>query len=350
MQFSMERYIGFYTSRPFWAADEPDFSRLKSPEEFFDIMSDEIFDFSNEQYTLKICKDGLFLFQIGAISEDIKTWLQSDNRHTDKEMEWWSLYLNCLNCIYILFESAVLQEMKFAYFEISEITNKDAFAVWFEGTRWGGQSVPQLSVASKFQSARYLSTFKIYSNLSLNQSIEIDERIIGRLQIDQKVFTRLIDDLNKISNDLNKIKILSSLAKSLSEYKIANYDTSLILSWFIIESCLNKKWSNRLESLNCTLSDDSKRINSKRMDYFLGRDFPISAVINLLELFNDIQFDTYKIVNSLRIKRNDIVHNNEDSKCNSQDCIQAFIIIYSFIKEMMGIKLELNTGFTYSGL
>lgn len=344
----MDRYIGFYSSRPFWAKDTPIFTG-SNPEEFFNIMSEEVFIHENDNYKLKICRDGLFLFQIKEMAEEVAKLLNTGSFGANLNTLW-STYLDHLNCIYILFESSVLQQMNLAYFEIAEITNRDAFAIWFEGGRLGGHSVPTLSVASKFQSARYISTYRIYSELGFDQSIEMDERVAGRIIVTREVFDRLVQDFDKVFSNFNEVKILSNLIKSLSEYKIANYDTSLILSWFIIESYLSRKWRDLLNTLNKDLAEGSKRINSDRMKYFSGRDYPINIVINMLELFSAVSFEKYKTIDRLRTKRNDIVHTNSASKCNPLDCIEAFKIISSFIEEDIALKLEFNVCYSLGGL
>ena len=48
-------------------------------------------------------------------------------------------------------------------------------------------------------------------------------------------------------------KTLAPFAKSLSEYKVGNYETSIVLSWFITEAAINHLWLKHINSLNGNL-------------------------------------------------------------------------------------------------
>lgn len=68
----------------------------------------------------------------------------------------------------------------------------------------------------------------------------------------------------------------------------------------------------------------------------------------MLELSDKISVTDYKKVEKLRKIRNDIVH--ENIECSNDDCINAFEFIKSLIKNIMGIDIILNIGYSISGL
>lgn len=56
--------------------------------------------------------------------------------------------------------------------------------------------------------------------------------------INEKVLHHTVKNFEYCCRDYNLIKILSTLLRSISEYKEGNYQTSILFSWFIIESII----------------------------------------------------------------------------------------------------------------
>ena len=66
------------------------------------------------------------------------------------------------------------------------------------------------------------------------------------------------------------------------------------LHGFISEAIISKYWRGRIESLNMEIGDGQQRINRERKDYLMGRDFPVSLVSNMLELWGILPFISLK--------------------------------------------------------
>jgi hypothetical protein len=361
-----KNYKGFYTSRPFWAGGKPSFSILESPvhytwisedklsfsilnrsEHFSKIMEEDIFKYESELYQLKICKDGMILFRNEELEQDVKNeYKKCEGKQIDikQHVNWWSTYLDYLNCIYLLLESATLSIKRHAWFEISEITNKDVFQISFKDGKFSGCTVPELSIVSKFITGRNLSDY----DSDFSRALKFDQRLSWRLEIQNDVFELLNDNFGKIFPHYDHIRTLSNLLKSLAEYKIGNYSVSFILAWFIIESHFSQSWRSFLNDKNCEIEAGEKRINRKRMDIFKGRDYTISVILSMLELSDKISITDYNQVEKLRKIRNAIVH--ENAECSNDACINAFEFIRSLIKNAMGLDLMLSTGYSISGL
>lgn len=359
-------YKAFYTSRPFWAGNKPSLSILDSPlhftkiaddgssfsildrsGHFSKIMEEEIFLYESEIYQLKICKDGMILFRNEALEKDIKDeYKKCKDKPIDikKNVSWWSTYLDYLNCIYLLLDSATLSIKRHAWFEISEITNKDVFQISFKDGKFSSCTIPELSIVEKFIEGRHLSAY----DHDFSHALKFDRRLSWRLEIDNEVFKLLNENLKKIFPHYDHIRTLSNLLKSLAEYKIGNYSVSFILAWFIIESYYSQLWRSFLNDKNSEITADEKRINKERMMTFKGRDYPISVILSILELSDKIRITDYKKVDSLRKIRNNIVH--ENTECSSDDCQNAFEFIKYLIKSSMDIDLILSTGYSISGL
>lgn len=131
----MEKFIGFFTSRPFWAINGIDFENPVSDttiNSFTDLMSEIVYDISSSAFSFRVCRDGMLLLQI----QDLENKLPANEiRDIQETVSWWGEYLDYFNCLYLLLDSAVLKVENLAYFDITEVTNKDAFRISFEGKK-----------------------------------------------------------------------------------------------------------------------------------------------------------------------------------------------------------------------
>lgn len=330
-----DRFVGFYVSSPFWAGNKPDLNFEKlTDKQFTELMSEEVFLYDHKDYKLIVCKDGLFLFQTAKLKKELDRTTEEDNSNFQYDLKLWTTYVNYLNCIYLLFESSVINEISFNFLEISEITHQEALIMRIEDGHKGIQPTNTFSLCATFANGRYRSE---YNNLN---PIKSDPRILFRKEIPKKVFDRLNFDFEKVFHKYEYIELLSQTTKSISEYKVGNYSTSLVISWFIIESYLMDLWKNLIDSNNKTFSDGKKRINSDRFKN-LSR-FPIGQVLNFLELSGSITYEEFIEIDDLRNYRNDIIHVNKKYEYTSEHCWTAFKIIQNFISKDTGIDLELN--------
>lgn len=335
----MEKFFGFYTSRRFWGGNKIASDDIKDfGSQFTNLMQEVVFFYETDRYKLFIHRDGLISLQLKELSSEVNKQFEEPSHDMKYLSSIWSKYLDYLNCIQVLLESAVLEIMKIAYFEVLEITNKEALTLIYENDKFMGGGASDISHANKMLLERYSSSYT-----------EVDFKLFhssSRIEIPRDVFDRLNSDLYKLSEDYSNIKIISNITKSISEYKISNYDTSLILSWFVIESYIEKLWERLIVSKNVTYSDGSKRISSERKKHFSHNNYPISVKSNLLELFEVIDISTFKKIDSVRDFRNKIVHQNSDFKCSDEHCKQAFEIIKKIILSETGVVFNINESYS----
>ncbi len=330
-----DRFVGFYVSSPFWAGTKPgaNFEEL-TDKQFTELMSEEVFRYNHNDYKLIICKDGLFLFQTSKLNKELDRLAEENNSDFQFDLTLWNKYVNYLNCIYLLFESSVIKEIHTQFLEITEITHQEALVIRIEDGRKGVQPTNTFSLGATFANGRYRSEYN-----KLNP-IKSDPRICFRREIPKKVFDRLDIDFERVFHKYEYIELLAQTNKSLSEYKVGNYSTSLVISWFIIESFLMNLWKNLIDGKNKTFSDGKKRVNSDRFKK-LNR-YPIGQVLNFLELCGSITYEEFIEIDDLREYRNDIIHSNKKYEYTNEHCWTAFKIIRDFISKDTGIDLELN--------
>lgn len=101
------------------------------------------------------------------------------------------------------------------------------------------------------------------------------------------------------------------MLKSVKSYGDHDFSTSLIFSWTVSEKLVSILWNRLVESKRIRKENDQVIvfINDQRKKRLQGRDFPVSNRIEILSLLNIIPLELYKRLNSIRIKRNDWVHN-----------------------------------------
>ncbi len=330
----MEKFIGFYTYKPFWSERKPDLELFNSKNYdipgFYSLMAEIVFKHKEKNIDICVCRDGLIMVS------------KYFSKRANIEQKW-KEYLELLNTIYLLFESSYLKNNTLLHFDISSITYQDAFGLEFENGQFKGQGVPAYSYAEKYVEGRFLSNYDTTDDKYWHH---YDRRIKQRIVIGKETFSRLKKDLSKLfshENPYELISIFSDYTKSLSEYKILNFNTSLVLSWFIIEKFINKYWENFIDSNPAII--DSKRKDCLQ-DY---RTYTIAVKSEILEFNKIITLEQYKKINRLRVKRNAIVHQNS-KQVTSEECGLAFDLIKEFIFKFSAIDLKINTSYSVSGI
>jgi hypothetical protein len=314
-----QSFMAFYTSQGFWAGDAPnlDFITINGtidiPARFAEVLSERVFEFKDSEigYQLIFFKDGLIMFRLDSIEakrqkvmsdahqishkqdnttkpEDFQKEL--DNK-AEKIVEFLKEYLQILNCIYLLLDSSTLTIIRNNWFQVNELTNRDAFSV----KCMNGQMICQLSEGlnqNSFQLGRNFSSYQgmpVYVDETTKVVRILDQRLINRICLPKDVFSTVNTQLRLLLKDrignassLNGIRMLSDITKSIHEYKIGNYSTSLVLAWFNIEIFISHKWRELLRSKNKSRTDETK-ITQSRLKEFDGRDYTINTVLNIFE-------------------------------------------------------------------
>jgi hypothetical protein len=332
-------FTAFYPSRPFWAGSEVNFDDQSYDGWFHNQMAEEVFSQSNDTYTMKVCRDGLIMLRIEALEQD-----QSPEAHPRVEavVRRWGEYLDYLNAFYLLLDSSTLEIFNLCYFNLHEITNRDAFRVRYEDGKSTGESSAPESIAAVFQMARYSSSYPP------GIPIQDDPFIAMRGVITLDMIKRASGLFDRVVASPGLEKTLASFAKSLSEYKVGNYETSVVLSWFIIEAAIQHLWETHLASLNCELQRGRKRINRDRRDYLTGRDFPISLVSNLLELWDVLPNPLFRDIDTVRGFRNRIVHPG-DFEPSAEEAQLTMKTAHAMIERQRGLHFIPNTTYSVSG-
>lgn len=336
----INQFTAFYPSRPFWAGSKVNFDDQSYEGWFHNQMVEEVFSRSNDTYTIKVCRDGRIMLRIEALEQDENPEAFPPIEDTVRR---WGEYLDYLNAFYLLLDSSTIEISRLSYFNLHEITNRDAFRVRYEDGKSTGENIATESIASVFQMARYLSSY--HSGVP----IQYDSRITMRQAITLDVVEHATSLFARVVASPGLEKTLASFAKSLSEYKVGNYETSVVLSWFITEAAISHLWKTHIDSLNRDLQEGRRRINRDRRDYLTGRDFPISLVSNLLELWEMLPHPLFQDIDAVRGFRNLIVH-GKDFKPGANEAQLAMKTAYAMIDRLWGLRFVPNMSYSASGL
>jgi hypothetical protein len=334
-------FAAFYPSRPFWAVSKVDFQVPHVEGRFYDQMVEEVYSSQNEAFALKLCRDGRILIHVASLELDDTT---PPHTPIEKIVRRWGKSLDFLNAFYLLLDSATIEIDKLWYFNLHEITNRDAFRVAYENGKATKDNIPMESIASVFQMGRSSGSYPT------DAAIEYDPRIMGRPVISLYAISHAASVFQQVVASPGTEKPLASFAKSLAEFKVGNYETSIVLAWFITETAMSTLWESHIDSQNRDMGSGRKRINRQRKDFLIGktgRDFPISVVSNMLELSGVLDHSLFEAINSVRGHRNDIVHPKKVKFIpGASEAHLALKTAQTLIERLWGIRFTPN--FNYS--
>jgi len=337
----------FYPSRPFWAVSPVNFDENQLEDSWFTSqMSEQVYIKTDEVGEIRVCRDGCILIRIVQLEAFAKNPQSIVSISSIQEtISRWSRYLDYLNTLYLLLDSATIRIDKKAIFNLHEITIRDGFRVGCEDNIIAISNIVSESHAHILQMGRYLSNYRSTIPITL------DPRIFGRNSrvVSKEAIDCACNNFMELSKNEEFVIKVAALAKSLAAYKVGNYQISILLSWFVIESLLGTMWSQLLRTKNIDYPNGKKRINSDRMNYFNGRDFPISTVSNLLELEGLLDHSSFEKIDQVRGYRNKIVHGG-NFKPEDSHAQLALKVANEMINSITQIEITLNYSYSVSGI
>lgn len=267
----------------------------------------------------------------------------ADKSSIEDQVFYWGQYLDYLNAFYLVLDSSVLEVDHIAHFNLHELTVRDVFRVTYENGIARGEGVAFESVAAVYQAGRHLSTYQP------GLAPEFDSRNFLRHPVSLDAIRRAMSLFDTVMGNAGAHRRLALLAKSLAEYRVGNYDTSIVLAWFITESIVSELWEQQLDNLDRDMEQGRRRINQERRKFLVGRDFTVSIRSNLLELFGVISHDLFSNIDVVRGYRNKIVHSLgfTPKAAEAQRALQTAL---STIELQQSLGLRLNFHYSLDSL
>lgn len=310
-----KKYTAFYPTSPFWAGEAA--KERKIPEDSI-LLPEIVFIYETDSYSLAICQDGLIMLHVANLEDRVNKARDKDDKMTDIQWSAWGEYFDYLNALYLIFHTITIEltdappwsPMAFSFSDVFRFTVTDGKIEGFE----------LYSITTVHARSALLSEYEDLSVLS------------------KEVFDQLNESFQKVSSDITLVKRLSQIAKAYHEFENGDFSYGLLLAWLTIESIVMEKWNNLLSDKNTTFPDGRERINSKRKQFLEGRDYPISVVINMLELHDYLTFEEFYKINAIRIYRNKVVHEGPAYICSSEHSEKAIVLAWKLTTE--GTEIE----------
>lgn len=328
---TQERFAGFYLIEGFWAIDKPDYSKFGShywlAPEYSKIMEEVVVTKYRNDQKIIIYRDGMIAFtdkellSIGATNDTF--------RRVEK-------YTDILNALFGIFAATITHETGIKYHTNFEVTHHDVVSLLYENGRLISNGLPQKSTTNTQLMKRYLS--HVPSGYTDDLDLYIDSP--GRPIIREHILNKACDIfLNAYAQGGEAtIKLLARSNKAAAEFAGTSFSDSVLISWLQIETYLYAK-------LMDYVAKGGTRFNRERRA-FLEKDTPISQIIELLEVANEISSDLYSLLTRVRKVRNKIVHTGHVATAN--EASDALILLEKIIEEKIGTAIKLNTGLVMS--
>ena len=329
--------MGFYTLPPFWAGESINRGNSSSLEQWTALSSAIAFQYDLPNSRIKVSSDGLLMLSLKEFEETVPN---PDGYEPESVINWWSKYIEYLNCLNLIFDSTAYELMKATIFHVFEITRKDIIRIVVNED----QTVQYFSVDGRASLQVALSRHGKSSDEVLD--LQLEELARQRIQVDKVVFDKVAERFQLALSIEGIVPRLAALAKSLSEFKVGNYQVSLVLAWFVIESLLIRRWKIMLDSKNRNMPNGESRINSDRKKNLIdGRDYSASVITNIMELCDNLPYELYRRVDTARVKRNAVVHTKHNSEIIPKDCVNAIEVALELLFEETGLYLQCNFAY-----
>ena len=327
--------LGFYTHHKFTtdpSISDEDFKRIEFPE----YIRENIFNYEaeNKSWKLSVSRDGLIQFQRKSLEEQIQEVRESwtEDLRTSKSFEFvWVKYLRDLNVIYFLLDCSTKLNFNIYAFQYYELTYLDAIRVHYdEDEKFCGQvHYRGNDLNALFRQGQVRPSNK----KNFERSAELPTRVLEDL-------TGYYLD-NVLNND-EYMTLLHRTAKSYSEHNLKNYENSIVISWFILETYINQLWDKML---------DSNDIKGGRKRKLKDRDYTASVKTEFLQLQGSISDERYESLDKLRSVRNKIAHNYMEFDATDTDSKNALELVKEILKEKIELSFPFaTTGFPIIGL
>lgn len=337
-------YIAFHISNSFYADKLIDNNEIKEIDENeLESISNEIVieHISSNKFTIRIMKDGMILLTINKLERNMEKYTapfndSHKNYTVHDHIKVWNDYILYINAFTIILESVLTIFKGKSFLEIREYTKEDVMRAYY---------LDVTPTNHKFQGCQGAIPFskgmKRYEDFRTKKEAHYFLSNNSRV-IPKNILLEAIENFDSIIDDENLIKILSTLIRSITQYKEGNHETSILFSWFIIESIINDLWEKHLSDINIDFNDGKKRINRNRKKHLSNLN--ISVIINFLELFEIIPFDLYLKIDNIRDCRNNIVHIEHSYTPSDEESFLSLNCVYDLIKINfnLDIKVKLN--------
>jgi hypothetical protein len=335
------QFICFYTKNPICAGriiKEDEIPITASFQKLSELMDEVVFEKDNDEFLIQVQRDGQIRFHCKTIEREHPKYDSAINRSVNWKQKW-GKYLELINAFHLILYSSVLQfkwggDGSCDFIGFYEVTRNDAFPDEDDGM---GVIISHRFDLGQIRRVQY------------RENQYISHPLLDQYQLlHTDILNNAVSTFSTISNNSTVIRLLSEMAKSLSEFKQFNNTSSLIFSWFGTEKILNRMWDDLRESddfstYSLAISDANRDNNGKIKA--IGRYSVANKIIGL-NVAQRIDEDDKSKLTICRKGRNDIAHNDDRaSEELSISCLKLFI---KLLNNYYGLNIDLS--FSYASV
>lgn len=325
---NIKTYRAFYLSPYMWIGSDPLLPYPPNGQSIQQI-GEVVFIYSAGQFELQACRDGMFMLIAPSIVNP------APNAKIDVIVDFWSTYLRYINAFALLLDSAAQTLEQTHFINLREISRNETCNITFKEGLWISNS------AGGFSAALAQSQYR-FAPPAASDFFWLPRPVL-QLDTIQAAVTQLDSAITKAG----LLDVLASFAKSITEYKLGNYDTSLVLSWFIAEGILRQLWERTLSEIRVAHEGDPPRINAKRMEALLeGVDYTSAVISNSLELLGIVESSLFRDIDSVRRMRNRIAHVDRRYKATAEDAQKAISTANALTRQFFDFEFTPHFGFS----
>jgi hypothetical protein len=325
------KYRAFYLPPSTWVAETVNLVYPPNGQPIAEL-GEIVYDYANDTFAMRISRDGMVMLDLLAFPEP------STNEGIDLQIQMLSAYVGHMNAFLVLLDTAIQKKEQEGYLDLSEVTRSDVCTVAYSE----GQPVPAIA-AGGFCTAFTRAMYRFAPPAASDHFWITPRRTISLASVESAV--ELFDKATRIDG---LIGMLASLTKSVSEYKVGNYDLALVVSWFIVESTLRQLWRRTLGQIRHSDASSPPRVNADRLKQLTGNNYSIHSISNSLELMGVLPSELFHEISEVRQKRNKIAHFDGDYSATTQDAQQAILASAAAIDCYYAFDVTPNLGFSVS--
>ena len=296
----VEKFVGCYATPPFWAADAPPLFAKDAPEtlpKLFDLMSPIVLNRTIGNLVVRVYFDGLIELR----RTDLEDALNPKDHFLESGVQTrsYSIYMRLFNALCVCFDIGSMEVEHGSAFHIEELTVRDVCRNSYVDGGFRSGSIAANSVSGYYQLGRFQDSYR------RGRPLEDDTRFQQRRRAPVRCLAAGLKHFEKICLDDDLLDQMATFAKALSDFNSANYSTSIVLCWFLLERSLHERYKRFLDQ---KADSQNHIIDKTRKEFLTGRDFTASIISQLLELGQAISPAELQHLDEIRKFRNNIAH------------------------------------------
>lgn len=321
----MKRFTGFHPHPTAWITPAPELTEIgKNP----GLLLQDALRVVEDGYTLRVANDGMICLSVDKLESEIADIQESwkDLSEAKSFDEVWGQYLEYMNVLYFLLESAMHypEKRNMKFFDLFELNRTNLRRVTYDEN---DRPTSQTTYGSS-QAQDLLRLGRI--------DAKGQDRAPGAIGVD------VLKDLAELFNQVFKAGLtheVRRIAGIVACAKVRDYESALLWGWIWLESQISWLWTNHL---------DVRGITGERKKRMLGRDYTASIQIDTLEMAGVLPTDEAMMLTLLRQCRNDLVHDGQ-LKSGRPTLEQAVSMVVPLVRKYFRTRHGFDLYFDHLG-